>query len=43
MVLVVDDNVALEGNEAFTILIGPSVTETSSMAMVNIVDDDGEL
>ena len=43
MVLVVDDNVALEGNEAFTILIGRSVTETLSMAMVNIVDDDGEL
>ena len=32
--LVVDDNIALEGVEAFTIVIG------SSMAMVTIVDDD---
>ena len=34
--LVVDDSVALEGDEAFTILVG------DSMAMVNIIDDDGE-
>ena len=33
--LVVDDNIALEGDEAFTILIG------DSMAMVTIFDDDG--
>ena len=33
--LVVDDNIALEGLEAFTIVIG------SSVAMVTIVDDDG--
>ena len=33
--LVVDDDIALEGDEAFTIVIG------SSMAMVTIVDDDG--
>ena len=33
--LVVDDNIALEGVEAFTIVIG------SSMTMVTIVDDDG--
>ena len=34
--LVVDDNVALEGLEAFTILVG------NSMAMVTIIDDDRE-
>ena len=34
--LVVDDNVALEGDEAFTILVG------DAMAMVTIIDDDGE-
>ena len=34
--LVVDDSVALEGDEAFTILVG------DSMAIVNIIDDDGE-
>ena len=34
--LVVDDNITLEGNEAFTIKVG------SSMAMVIIIDDDGE-
>ena len=34
--LVVDDNVALEGDEAFTIFIG------GAMAMVTIIDDDGE-
>ena len=33
--LVVDDNIALEGDEAFTIVIG------SSVAMVTIIDDDG--
>ena len=33
--LVVDDDIALEGDEAFTIVIG------SSVAMVTIVDDDG--
>ena len=33
--LVVDDNVALEGDEAFTIRVG------GSMAMVTIIDDDG--
>ena len=33
--LVVDDEVALEGDEAFTILVG------ESMAMVTIIDDDG--
>ena len=33
--LVVDDKIALEGLEAFTIVIG------SSVAMVTIVDDDG--
>ena len=33
--LVVDDNIALEGDEAFTIVIN------SSMAMVTIIDDDG--
>ena len=33
--LVLDDNVALEGDEAFTILVG------DSMAMVTIIDDDG--
>ena len=35
--LVVDDDIALEGNQAFTIVIG------NSMAMVNIIDDDGQL
>ena len=35
--LVVNDNIALEGNENFTIRIG------SSMAMVTIMDDDGKL
>ena len=34
--LVVDDTIALEGNEAFTIIVG------TSMAMVTIIDDDGE-
>ena len=34
--LVVDDDIALEGNEAFTIVV------ESSMAMVVIIDDDGE-
>ena len=34
--LVVDDDIALEGAQAFTILVG------GSMAMVNIIDDDGE-
>ena len=34
--LVVDDTIALEGIEAFTIIVG------SSMAMVTIIDDDGE-
>ena len=34
--LVVDDNVALEGDEAFTIVI------EGAMAMVTIIDDDGE-
>ena len=33
--LVVDDNFALEGDEAFIIIVN------SSMAMVTIVDDDG--
>ena len=33
--LVVDDNIASEGDEAFTIVI------YSSMAIVTIVDDDG--
>ena len=33
--LVVDDDVAAEGDELFTIVVG------SSMAMVIIVDDDG--
>ena len=36
--LVVDDNVALEGDEAFAIMI----SGTSAMAMVTILDDDGE-
>ena len=36
--LVVDDNVALEGDEAFAIMI----LGTSAMAMVTILDDDGE-
>ena len=31
--LVVDDDIALEGSQAFTIVIG------NSMAMVNIIDD----
>ena len=35
--LVVDDDIALEGTQAFTIIVG------SSTAMVNIIDDDGEL
>ena len=34
--LVVDDDIALEGNEAFTIKVG------RSNAMVTIIDDDGE-
>ena len=34
--LVVNDNIGLEGNEAFTILID------RSMAMVTITEDDGE-
>ena len=34
--LVLDDNIALEGDENFTILIG------DSMAMVTITDNDGE-
>ena len=34
--LVVDDDIALEGTQAFTIIVG------SSTAMVNIIDDDGE-
>ena len=34
--LVVDDDVAVEGDEAFTIVVN------SSMAMVIIVDDDGK-
>ena len=34
--LVVNDNVALEGLEAFTILVG------NSMAMVTIIDNDGK-
>ena len=34
--LVVNDTIALEGNEAFTIIVG------TSMAMVTIIDDDGE-
>ena len=34
--LVVNDNIALEGIEAFTIIV------ESSMAMVTIIDDDGE-
>ena len=33
--LIVDDNIALEGAEAFTIVVG------DSMAMVTIIDDDG--
>ena len=37
--LVVDDNVALEGNETFII----TIESTSAMAMVNIIDDDGNL
>ena len=35
--LVVDDSVALEGNQSFTIVVG------SSTAMVNIIDDDGKI
>ena len=34
--LVVNDNVALEGLEAFTILVG------NSMSMVTVIDDDRE-
>ena len=34
--LVVDDTIAVEGNQAFTIIVG------SSMAMVTIIDDDGK-
>ena len=34
--LVVDDDIALEGTQSFTIVIG------TSTAMVNIIDDDGE-
>ena len=34
--LIVDDNIALEGDEVFTIQVGKSV------AMVTISDDDGE-
>ena len=34
--LVVDDDVAMEGDEAFTIQVGDSV------AVVTIIDDDGE-
>ena len=34
--LVVDDDIALEGDQAFTIVVG------NSMAMVTIIDDDGE-
>ena len=34
--LVVDDDIALEGDEAFTISVG------NSTAMVTIIDDDGE-
>ena len=37
--LVVDDTVALEGNETFII----TIENTSAMAMVNIIDDDGNL
>ena len=33
--LVIDDNIGLEGNQAFTIVVG------DSMAMVIIIDDDG--
>lgn len=36
--LVVDDNVTLEGDEAFTI----TISGTNAMAMVTILDDDGE-
>ena len=34
--LVVDDDIALEGDEAFTIML------EGSMAMVTIIDDDGK-
>ena len=34
--LVVDDDIALEGDEAFTISVG------NSTAWVNIIDDDGK-
>ena len=34
--LVIDDSIALEGDQTFTILVG------NSMAMVTIVDNDGE-
>ena len=36
MELVVDDTIALEGNQSFTICVGDST------AMVTILDDDGE-
>ena len=36
MNLVVDDDIALEGNQSFTICVG------NSTAMVTIIDDDGE-
>ena len=36
--LVNDDDVALEGDEAFTI----AIIDTSVMAMVTILDDDGK-
>ena len=37
LALVVDDDLALEGNEAFNIMIGG----TGSTTMVTILDDDG--
>ena len=36
MNLVVDDDIALEGNQSFTVCVG------NSTAMVIITDDDGE-
>ena len=36
--LVVNDNIAVEGDEAFQI----AIEGTSSMAMVTIIDDDGK-
>lgn len=33
--LVIDDDIALEGNQTFIIVVG------NSMAMVTIIDDDG--